>query len=269
MSNEKENNFDTGEFIFHHAISELSYIKKSIKIIDKNLIITIQDLNTEYENEFKEQYENNSYGLNTEEFSKFMMPKINDSSSDILSSINESILIKTYSIFEKAIILFAYEMQKYYECKIPPHFNKNKNTYTDIISAKEYILNLSEFDLSKLETWNAIVNIRDVRNRLSHGNTLLKINEQRVKEINTEFTKYFNESNIPLLISRKDELNKFRINQDINVLYIIRTLIAKTIILLDMYYTNMRVNDNKFELDSYLYGESATEEVFNILKKEL
>jgi hypothetical protein len=191
------------------------------------------------------------------------MSKTNDS-SDILSSINESILIKIYSIFEKAIILFAYEIQKYYECKIPPHFNKNKNTYTDIISAKEYIFALSEFDLSKLETWSAIVNIRDVRNRLSHGNTLLKINDQRVTEINTEFLKYFNESNIPLLISREDETNKFRINQDINVLYIIRTLIAKTIIILDINYTNMRVNDKKFKLDNYLYGENTTEKVSNI-----
>ena len=191
------------------------------------------------------------------------MPIINDS-SDILSSINESILIKIYSIFEKAIILFAYEMQKYYECKIPPHFNMNKNTYTNIVSAKEYIFNLSEFDLSKLETWNAIVNIQNIRNRLSHGNTLLKINEQRAKEINIEFIKHFNESNIPLLISRKDESNKFRINQDIEVLYIIRTLITKTIIILDINYTNMRINDNKFELDSYLYGENATEEVLSI-----
>lgn len=268
LSNEKENNFDTGEFIFHHAISELSYIKKSIAIIDKNLTNTIDDLNTEYENEIKEQYADNTYGLSIKEFSKLIMPRINDS-SDILSSINESILIKIYSIFEKAIILFAYEMQKYYECKIPPHFNKNKNSYTDINSAKEYIFNLSEFDLSKLETWNAIVNIRDVRNRLSHGNTLLKINEQRVKEINTEFAKYFNESDIPLLISRKDELNKFRINQDIKILYIIRTLIAKTIVILDINYTNMRVNDNKFELDNYLYGENATEEVLNIFKQKL
>lgn len=191
------------------------------------------------------------------------MPRI-DNSSDILSSINESILIKTYSIFEKAIILFAYEMQKYYECKIPPHFNIKKDTYTNIVSAKDYIFHLSKFDLSKLETWNTILNIRNIRNRLSHGNTLLKIDEQRAKEINIEFAKYFNESNIPLLISREDESNKFRINQDIKVLYIIRTLIAKTIVILDMNYTNMRVNDNKFELDSYLYGENATEEVLNI-----
>ena len=97
--------------------------------------------------------------------------------------------------------------------------------------------------------------------------TLLKINEQRVKEINTEFAKYFNESDIPLLISRKDELNKFRINQDIKILYIIRTLIAKTIVILDINYTNMRVNDYKFELDSYLYGKNATEEVLNIYNK--
>ena len=194
------------------------------------------------------------------------MPRI-DNSSDILSSINESILIKIYSIFEKAIILFAYEMQKYYECKIPPHFNIKKDAYTNIVSAKDYIFHLSKFDLSKLETWNAILNIRNIRNRLSHGNTLLKIDEQRAKEINIEFAKYFNESNIPLLISRKDESNKFRINQDIKVLYIIRTLIAKTIVILDINYTNMRVNDYKFELDSYLYGENATEEVLNIYNK--
>lgn len=194
------------------------------------------------------------------------MPRI-DNSSDILSSINESILIKIYSIFEKAIILFAYEMQKYYECKIPPHFNIKKDAYTNIVSAKDYIFHLSKFDLSKLETWNAILNIRNIRNRLSHGNTLLKIDEQRAKEINIEFAKYFNESNIPLLISREDESNKFRINQDIKVLYIIRTLIAKTIVILDINYTNMRVNDYKFELDSYLYGKNATEEVLNIYNK--
>ena len=194
------------------------------------------------------------------------MPRI-DNSSDILSSINESILIKIYSIFEKAIILFAYEMQKYYECKIPPHFNIKKDAYTNIVSAKDYIFHLSKFDLSKLETWNAILNIRNIRNRLSHGNTLLKIDEQRAKEINIEFAKYFNESNIPLLISRKDESNKFRINQDIKVLYIIRTLIAKTIVILDINYTNMRANDYKFELDSYLYGKNATEEVLNIYNK--
>ena len=90
------------------------------------------------------------------------MPRI-DNSSDILSSINESILIKIYSIFEKAIILFAYEMQKYYECKIPPHFNIKKDAYTNIVSAKDYIFHLSKFDLSKLETWNAILNIRNIR----------------------------------------------------------------------------------------------------------
>ncbi len=265
MSENKEELFETGEFIFYHAISELSYIKKSIEIIEKNLTTSINHLNNEYEEKIKKQYEDNTFGLDTDEFTKVFMPSIDDS-SNILSTINESILIKIYSIFEKAVILFSYEMQKYYECKIPPHFNMKENTYTNILSASEYIYKLSNFDLKKIETWNSIINLRTIRNRLSHGNTLLKINEEQVQQINIEFKKYFNESDIPLLIKVKDEKIKFRINNDIKILYIVRELVTKTIIVLDTNYFNMRIRDDKFELDSYLYGENATEKFLEALK---
>ncbi len=191
-----------------------------------------------------------------------------DDNDNILSTINESILIKIYSIFEKAVILFAYEIQKYYECKIPPHFNMDRNTYTNILSARKYIFNLSDFDLSKIESWNAIINLRSIRNRLSHGNTVLKIDKIQVKEINLEFQKHFNVSNIPLLQEVKDEKNKFRVNDDIKVLYMARGLVAKTIAVLDINYTNMRKRDGKFELDSYLYGENATEKFSEFLNNK-
>lgn len=264
MSEKKEDLFETGEFIFYHAISELSYIKKSIEIIEENLSSSINNLNIEYERSIEEKYKDNSYGLSKGEFIKVFMPIIDDN-SNIMSTINESILTKIYSIFEKAVILFAYEIQRYYECKIPPHFNMPKNTYTNILSAREYIFNLSDFDLCKIDTWNAIINLRNTRNRLSHGNTLLKMDETQVNQINIEFKKHLNESNIPLLIKVEDEKVRFRVNEDIKILYIARKLVTDTIIILDAYYTHMRIRDNKFELDSYLYGEGATEEFLETL----
>lgn len=267
MSEKKEDLFETGEFIFHHAISELSYIKKSIEIIEENLSSSINNLNIEYEKNIEEKYKDNDYGLSKDEFVKVFMPSIDDS-SNIMSTINESILIKIYSIFEKAVILFAYEIQGHYECKIPPHFNMQKNIYTNILSAREYIFNLSDFDLSKIDTWHAIINLRSIRNRLSHGNTLLKIDETQVNQINLEFKKHLNESNIPLLIKVKDEKIRFRVNEDIKILYIARKLVTDTIIILDKNYTLMRIRDNKFELDSYLYGEGATEKFLETLNSK-
>lgn len=143
-----------------------------------------------------------------------------------------------------------------------------RNTYTNILSAREYIFKLSNFDLSKIESCNAIINLRSIRNRLSHGNTLLKIDEAQVKEINVEFQKHFNESNIPLLQKVKDEKNKFRVNDDIKASYIARNLVAKTITVLDINYTNIRIIDGKFGLDSYLYGENATEKFLESLNKK-
>ncbi len=52
MSEIKEDFFETGEFIFHHAISELSYIQKSIELIEGNLSDSIKSLNTKYEKKY-------------------------------------------------------------------------------------------------------------------------------------------------------------------------------------------------------------------------
>ncbi len=250
-----KNIFETDEFIFYHTISELSYIEKSIKLIDTNLTKSIIDLEEENQAKLLSEYKKNNYGLKFEEY-KLTFASHYDNTDSILSTINESILIKTYTIFEKAIIRFAYEIQHYYKCKIAPDFNIKLN-YTNIVSAKEYIKLLSDFDISKILYWQNIMKIRDIRNRLSHGNTYLNFKQNEADSINNLFLKYFNEEKIVLLeyVESNGIHNVYRITNNIKVLYIIRKLIVKTIIAIDEYYTGIRIKDDRFTLNPYLYGD--------------
>lgn len=262
----KEYIFESNEFLFAHAISELSYIKKSIDLIDENLASSIDKLNLEYKEELQNNFNDNSYGLDFDEFSKTFMHLIDDS-SNILSTINESIIVKLYSILEKSIIAFTYEMQGFYNCKIPPHFNMQKNRYTDIISASEYINSLSNFNLKELKTWDIINNLRTIRNRLSHGNTLLNITEDESEVINKNFEKYFNKSKIPLLKEIRNDKNISRVNDDIKILYIIRDVIAKTILILDYNYHTMKQNNYIEHIKKYEYGGNTTENILDFINE--
>jgi hypothetical protein len=261
-----KNIFKTGEFIFYYTNLELSYIKKSIELIDNNLSSGMVELEKEFDQELMDKYKEGDFGLTFQEYKQRFTSEWNKTES-IASSINEAILVKIYTIFEKAIIRFSYEMQDYYDCKIPPDFNVRGN-YSNILSAIEYIKLLSGFDISKIVYWKHIVSLRNIRNRLSHGNTILSMDLKDVKKINTLFYTLYNEDKISLLEDIESEEGKqlVRISSNIKILYTIRKIIVKTILVININYFYMRVRDNRENLNPYLYGENNNDEYQKILQ---
>lgn len=262
--------FKTGEFIFYYTRLELSYIEKSIHLIDNKLDSGIIEIEEEFDQELMAKYKEENFDLSFPEFKQTFTSEWHNT-DNIKSTINESILIKIYTIFEKAIIRFAFEMQKYYDCKIPPDFNTARKGYSNILSAIKYIELLSGYDISKIVYWQHIEELRKIRNRLSHGNTTLIINSTDRSTINNLFFTQYNKDKISLLEEVKLEPegteNLVRITDNTKILYTIMTIINKTIMLIDGTYFNIRVSDDRETLNPDLYGEDTNDKYKKLIQK--
>lgn len=178
----EEDIFSKGEFVFYYTSKEYNYVEDAIKLISNNIDSGLMEIEKRIEKEIIQEYEQNSYGIEFEAFKKIYNSEM-DEIRFVSSSINESFIIKIYSIFEKALINFSYQVQTLYNCKIPPNFNL-KTKYNDIEVALKYIEILSSINIKNVCNLNFINSIKQLRNKLSHGNPLMEYKKQSFIETN-------------------------------------------------------------------------------------
>ena len=81
--------FKTGEFIFYYTNLELSYIEKSIELIDNNLSSGMVELEKEFDQELMDQYNEGDFDSTFQEYKQRSTSEWNKTES-IASSINEA-----------------------------------------------------------------------------------------------------------------------------------------------------------------------------------
>ncbi len=180
--NKEEDIFRDGEFVFYYTHKEYNYIEDAIELLIKNIDNGLLEIENKIEKDIFEDDKKDSHGMKFEIFKQFSRNALEEVRF-ISSTINEAFLIKIYSIFEKSIINFSYEVQIKYSCKIPPDFNL-RSKYNDIDTAINYIEKLSNINMKNICNYEFINNIKKLRNKLGHGNTLLNYKKEEFNSTN-------------------------------------------------------------------------------------
>ncbi|MDD5716683.1 MAG: hypothetical protein PHW64_02685 [Sulfuricurvum sp.] len=219
-----DEDFKSGEFVFYYTRKEYAYIKDAIDLISKNLDESLHELYEKIEGDLVVEYEKNHYNLTLEEFKTMFSDNFEDVKY-ISSTINESLIIKIYTIFEKAMVNFSFEVREKYGCKIPPDFGL-KAIYSDIERAIDYIALITDIDMKNVCNYEYVLCMKKLRNKLGHGNTFLKFKKDEYSSINSygEILKIIHENGNDLIC---------RINDDTKILYLILKEFKKIIVVLN------------------------------------